>query len=222
MEIPAYALCPNIDNFIVDGGILTSRNLRLLVLPTTTNATLINDSAIYLAEVARYYNPQEYNEYGYQRPISSSQSLTYLSATSTVNLFSYIAQTSIKVFDNIFIGNSFIPFRGSTKEFQNYSVDEQQRHELTRNPDSLDPVLMVDYFQSRKQMNSEWHVLSLDVVIGIIGGLWAVIWRTLNFVFAGYETFQLQTSLISGLYPTAPNHDQNMNQSSSVATNQAS
>ena len=72
MQYPEVALCPLVDDFWVQGGILTRQNLRLYIWPETTDTSVIENAGIYIAEMSRYFNPREYKKLGYQRPISIS------------------------------------------------------------------------------------------------------------------------------------------------------
>ena len=49
----------------------------------------------------------------------------------------------------------------------------------------------------------EWSINSLDIVLGLVGGLAGVIWPMLAMVFGGYETFKFENSLIGSIYPTS-------------------
>ena len=49
-----------------------------------------------------------------------------------------------------------------------------------------------------------WYINSLDLVLGVIGGLSGIVWAVLAMIFGGYEAFRYQTSLISSIYPTSP------------------
>ena len=41
-------------------------------------------------------------------------------------------------------------------------------------------------------------------MLGLVGGFVGLIWGTLSLILGGYETFKLQSSLISAIYPTSP------------------
>lgn len=58
--------------------------------------------------------------------------------------------------------------------------------------------------QSRKTEGIEVAVQSLDIVLGLVGGLSSILWGTLYLVFGGYEQFKLQNSLIGHVYPVSP------------------
>ena len=60
------------------------------------------------------------------------------------------------------------------------------------------------YKQSRRVNELSWSINSLDLVLGVIGGLSGLIWSLLAMVFGGYESFKYQNSLISAVYPTGP------------------
>ena len=47
-------------------------------------------------------------------------------------------------------------------------------------------------------------ITSLDLTLGLVGGVSAIIWGTLMFAIGGYESFKFENSLISAIYPTSP------------------
>ena len=47
-------------------------------------------------------------------------------------------------------------------------------------------------------------IASLDLVLGLVGGLSGIIWGVLALVFGGYESFKFENSLIASIYPTSP------------------
>ena len=53
-----------------------------------------------------------------------------------------------------------------------------------------------------------WAINSLDLVLGLVGGLSGILWSGLFLVFGGYETFKLENSLIGAVYPTSPNNNE--------------
>ena len=42
---------------------------------------------------------------------------------------------------------------------------------------------------------------SLDILLGVVGGLSSIVWGFIALIFNGYEEFKLQNSLISKIYP---------------------
>ena len=62
----------------------------------------------------------------------------------------------------------------------------------------------MSYVQSNMIEQTQVAVDSLDVVMGVVGGLAAVIWSILHFLFDDYQLFKLQNSIISQIYPTMP------------------
>ena len=63
------------------------------------------------------------------------------------------------------------------------------------------------FYQSRVQHNEEWSIQSIDLVLGLVGGLYGIIWGTLLILMENYETFKLENSLIGSIYPTSPQSD---------------
>lgn len=66
------------------------------------------------------------------------------------------------------------------------------------------PAMTVRYTQSRVQNQFTWSINSLDLVLGLVGGLAGVVYPALFLVFGGYENFKFENSLISSIYPTSP------------------
>ena len=82
---------------------------------------------------------------------------------------------------------------------------------------------MQAFLQNRKQNKYQWKVASLDLVLGLVGGLAGVIWPTLYMIFGSYETFKFENSLIGAVYPTSPfggkNDDDIKDDTESIADN---
>ena len=49
-----------------------------------------------------------------------------------------------------------------------------------------------------------WAYESLDLVLGLVGGLAGVVWSVLNYLLGDYEQFKYENSLIGKIYPTSP------------------
>ena len=46
--------------------------------------------------------------------------------------------------------------------------------------------------------------MSLDLVMGLVGGLAGIMWATLDLIIGNYESFRYENSLIGSIYPTSP------------------
>lgn len=101
-----------------------------------------------MSELTHYFNADEYNELGYQKAVSLTQSIVYPKMDAFTQLTKYITLTSVDFFDFGWLDTSAISIIDLGRKFTNYKVDETQKQELTRSTD-VDPVLMVDYFQAR-------------------------------------------------------------------------
>ena len=64
--------------------------------------------------------------------------------------------------------------------------------------------LYIQWSQSRVVNNEQWVINSLDLVLGLVGGLSGMIWAILSFIFSRYESFKLNNSLVGHVYPMAP------------------
>ena len=54
------------------------------------------------------------------------------------------------------------------------------------NPNNKFPHFIVTYVQSRKANKMEYSINSLDLVLGVVGGLSAVILTTMELIFGGF------------------------------------
>ena len=61
------------------------------------------------------------------------------------------------------------------------------------------------HFRSSRKVNKEsWKINSLDLVLGLVGGLSSIIWGFLLLIFGNYESFKLENSIIGQIYETRP------------------
>ena len=72
-----------------------------------------------------------------------------------------------------------------------YAVDNYISYKSPYVSGEYDSALIaITFSQSRKLYISEWSVMSLDALLGIVGGFTALIWDLLNYSLGGYESFQ--------------------------------
>ena len=50
---------------------------------------------------------------------------------------------------------------------------------------------------------------SLDIVLGLVGGVSGVVWSVLAYSLGDYEQFKYENSLVGSIYPTSPFGDKN-------------
>ena len=93
-----------------------------------------------------------------------------------------------------------------SENFINYRVEHDSTALDIQAKDFADamPPLTVRYTQSRVQYQITWSINSLDLVLGLVGGLAGVVYPALYLAFGGYENFKFENSLISAIYPTSP------------------
>lgn len=65
-------------------------------------------------------------------------------------------------------------------------------------------AVILNWKQGRRINEFTWSINSLDLVLGVIGGLSGIVWAVLAMALSGYEAFKYQNSLIGAVYPTAP------------------
>ena len=59
-----------------------------------------------------------------------------------------------------------------------------------------------EFTQNRAYEETKWSILSLDLALGLIGGLVALIWQLLELILGDYQSFKFSTALISEIYST--------------------
>ena len=63
-------------------------------------------------------------------------------------------------------------------------------------------------FQSRKKIKTTWSIVSLDLILGLVGGITSIVWVTLGLLLSPYEEFKFNASLAGSVYPTSPQKDE--------------
>lgn len=67
---------------------------------------------------------------------------------------------------------------------------------------ALQPVFSQVLFQSRNYEQVQWSVLSMDIILGMIGGFVGLIYLLLTWAIGDYQRFKFTTALISEAYST--------------------
>ena len=65
------------------------------------------------------------------------------------------------------------------------------------------PIYQNQFIQSRVQYTNVWSIQSLDIVIGLVGGVSAVVWAVLDKLLGDYEKFMYENSIVGSIYPTS-------------------
>ena len=62
------------------------------------------------------------------------------------------------------------------------------------------PVFQVQYEYGNKSTEIEYDCLTLDIILGVIGGFAGLIWQFFGLVTSNYEEFKKNTSLLKSFY----------------------
>ena len=65
------------------------------------------------------------------------------------------------------------------------------------------PIYQNQFIQSRVQYTNVWSIQSLDGVLGLVGGVSAVVWAVLSYLLSDYEKFMFENSLVGSIFPTS-------------------
>ena len=82
-----------------------------------------------------------------------------------------------------------------------YSIVRTERVTYDSSKDPVD-IYHEIFTQNRAFLDTEWSTVSLDAILGLIGGIVALIWGLLDIVFGDYQSFKFSTALISEIYST--------------------
>ena len=76
--------------------------------------------------------------------------------------------------------------------------------------DSQESVVIYEYkvLKSQQYKRIIWSMQSLDVTLGLVGGIVSIVWLMLETSISPYESFKFKQSLIKSVYPTAPKLDE--------------
>ena len=90
------------------------------------------------------------------------------------------------------------------KSFENYKIETERKRSTNIAAADQDLVFRQVLNQSRVVHKQTWAYESLDLVLGLVGGLAGVVWSTLGYLLGDYEQFKYENSLIGKIYPTSP------------------
>jgi len=86
--------------------------------------------------------------------------------------------------------------------FYDYDVESTASTSID-NPSNSAPSIIVDYVQSKKQPQAKYAITSLDVALGLVGGVASILIYLLGLVVNPFRNFRLKNTLIRHLYPTS-------------------
>ena len=69
------------------------------------------------------------------------------------------------------------------------------------------PCYKESLFQAKLYTEVTWSVSSMDATLGLVGGVSAMLWGGIGWLLEGYQAFTFKNDLISQIYPTSPQPD---------------
>ena len=115
-----------------------------------------------------------------------------------------ISKTDVSYYPFMFMDTSAISVIDLGDSFENYKVENERQRKSTPTGTERDYVFKQVLKQSRVVHKQTWAYESLDLVLGLVGGLAGVVWSVLSYLLGDYEQFKYQNSLIGKIYPTSP------------------
>ena len=115
----------------------------------------------------------------------------------------HIEQTQIEYYTNNYLDTSAFELIDFAKHLTTYSVEKSVPRLINDTGNKVSQVI-TGYVQSRRQETLTFSINSLDITLGLVGGLSGIIWAIMELVAGGYESFQFENSLIGSIFPTSP------------------
>ena len=164
---------------------------------------------MYTSDIIRNFNAEEYRDSGYIKAISPTDDGIIVKRVGSQDILKQISKVEVNYFSNDWIDTSAISMIDFGDVFELYQVESSVLRQYAEDQIQSDSngKVTVWYSQSRKMYTYEWSILSLDNVLGFIGGFSGLLWSMLALLFGGYEAFKLDNSLIGAVYPTLPPDD---------------
>ena len=89
------------------------------------------------------------------------------------------------------------------EHLETYTVDHSTPRTISDTNNEFAHII-TGWVQSRKQEDLTFSINSLDITLGLVGGLSGIIWAIMELVAGGYESFTFENSMIGSIYPTSP------------------
>lgn len=205
LPLPRASLCPNTTEFMISGGMFGEQSVKLGVYNTDKSRELGLTAVVYQSEITRYYSNEFYMEHGFLPVTNGNQNSNFLNDNQVEIYIGELWKTEINLFDNPILDTSALTYTDYSTKFKTYDTVTMSIASKT----NLDYSGMEYYWRQGSQVQQEQYtVYSLDILLGVVGGLSTIFWGLLQLCFHGYEEFKLQNSLIGQIYPRIkPSYD---------------
>ena len=131
--------------------------------------------------------------------LQSDQLTYYFLPYTSIEVEKKITQSQVQFYLFKWLDTSAISLFDFSETFETYGQKQPQTIYYYE-----DSKLTILWEQSRERPIIQFTVQSLDIVLGLVGGLSSIVWGFLAIIFGDYETFKLQNSLIGAIYPLSP------------------
>ena len=202
-----YLLCPNATQIYVQGLPIfgdSSFKLSVTAKQLAYDDNLLDDNSILLtSEITFYFDPEEYLNVGYQKAIVKETEFQLLNSLVCTHISSAISKTAIEFFSFKWLDTSSISALKFSKELVSWNVESKTKNTSPGRPQGF-AIFTSLYTQSRSQYTITWSVQSLDIVLGLVGGVSGVVWAVFAYTIGDFEAFRYENALIGSIYPTSP------------------
>ena len=120
----------------------------------------------------------------------------------------YMKQNDIDFYTNKWVDTSQISLIDFSEHVNQYLVNASyQGVQLAADEGTIVDIYTSFIVQSKSYVKSTWSIQSLDLILGLVGGISSIIWSIFGMAISPYEAFKFQASLIGSIYPTSPQPD---------------
>lgn len=139
--------------------------------------------------------------------ISVTENKFDLFSAKNIQQVLYLAQGTIGFYDFKWLDTSQISIYDFGQDFYTYIAAGKDVNSLI-NDNNQGDIFECWIVQSRSYTETTWSINSLDLILGLVGGITSIIWGCLGIIIAPYEDFKFQNSVAGSMYPTSPQKDE--------------
>ena len=166
---------------------------------------MVNKSIVYTSMINRYFDPTVYKANGFMPFIAVTCDEFDLVYKLTVRQELYITLNDISYYNFPYVDTSQLAYPDMSQKFKDYKTLKQSSSTFLDSSNTK--LFYLRIMQAREYTEIVLSIQSLDLVLGLVGGLVGIIWTALALLVGPYEEFKFQTSLVGSIYPVSPQKD---------------
>ena len=193
MGNPTQWMCPNMTHFL-----LKQQTSRLEFQLTPVEVKWNTQTMFRIWEIDLYVEPNHYRETGLRNALRNIIAEFAPNKSGLQKKTIWVSLSNELFFDFHYFDTSGIDILDLADHYPAYFIQESYW-----NTYSEGSGFFLSIVQDRQYQNKTIAIKSVDVILGIVGGLSSIVWGFLYIVMGGYQEFKLENSLIGTTFPTS-------------------